>query len=309
MFCVYCGDKFNDNKPLVAHRKICKMNPKSEANVKKEEDTKNKLYIDMQKRVQCYDDIFIEVDKFIAKQGFIIDWEEKPSRFTTNVNKQLYGKKPLIDDENNYCGWIGNFKGTITKIDGFETKKSRCSFWDLNGEMSGIYGMKFLRTSGGSWSSGFSGSGFLLVNDFPKIQQQMLGTMKSDQTTESIQNEVSVIQKELQREENDIVNCDEFVVSAQEALRKIEKFREQISGAKSTRERELRKDFKGTTKITLPKITNPFIDLTSYNRLELEFQDKTVEFSTEKTDTARENIVKAMNTFEEFQSKNAEFFI
>ena len=200
MFCVYCGDKFNDNKPLVAHRKICKMNPKSEANVKKEEDTKNKLYIDMQKRVQCYDDIFIEVDKFIAKQGFIIDWEEKPSRFTTNVNKQLYGKKPLIDDENNYCGWIGNFKGTITKIDGFETKKSRCSFWDLNGEMSGIYGMKFLRTSGGSWSSGFSGSGFLLVNDFPKIQQQMLGTMKSDQTTESIQNEVSVIQKELQRE-------------------------------------------------------------------------------------------------------------
>ncbi len=312
MFCTYCGTAFTDDA-LDEHMKICVLNEDSVAykDIESQEALEKSVYIDMQNRVDSYQDIFTEIDKFLLSKGYTIRWTETPSEFVTDISNHhtVYNSSTVLieSDDGKYSGWMGNFKGTITSI-GDEPK---CSFWDLNGDMDGKFGMKFLRTSSGGWGNSFQGQGFLLVNDFPKLHRKMLRDIKSEQTTDSVNKEVQRIKKAIQTEENNIVHTDPLSLDIIAVMDKISKFNSTLSGVRSKRESTLRKTFQANVVVELPKITNPFINLSQYESFRKSFvnAEEPVVLSNVEIDDALVTIKQAVDLMDDFHKNNIEYFI
>lgn len=313
-FCSYCGEECEDEETLQEHMMLCIHSPDAKANIERYIEAEKKVYADLQRGVTTFDGIVDILREFLLKEGFNLQLDEMPSEFTHNVNARLYGGDcTLVNNKDTEdAGWKGNWRGKITPIDGFDFKgeDNDCSFWDLSGEMSGRYGFKFLRTSGGSWSSSFNGGGYILLNDFPQLLTQHIGEVKTEQTNEIINDEVEKIDNALLSAENTLVRADPFLQDCVEALAKIEKCRSSIASAKLKHDAHLRKNFIANTKIELPEIINPFVNLRPYIRLRDKFKPNQPDtLNTGDIHNARENIIEAVDIFEAFVDKNAEYFI
>ena len=314
MFCVYCGEKHEENKVLVAHRKECLKNPKSVTAIALEALKKNKQYLDIQNRINGFADLQDAIGDFLEAEGFNITWENFPTSYKTDLTIHNYDHTPLIVEESGlYGGWSGNFSGKITPIEGFDFKgkKNTCSFWDLNGDMSGRYGFKFLRADGGNWGSNFDGNGKILFNDFPLIYEKTKLDTKAKQASEDISKRCHLIKGELQRQENLKVSLDEFYNDCNDFVQKMQRSITAINTAKSAHEKKLRDKFRNETVVEMPEIETPMVDMFDYNVLRLKFENikEPVVFDNEFIQDMRDGIDMSLEVFEEFHSRNAEHLI
>ena len=312
MFCLYCGTERDTNKKMVAHRSSCEQNPNSVVSKLKDKKEFLSTYTTLQNSVKSYDDIFKVIEDFIATKGYTIEWEKKPSTFVGDVQENFYGNNPLIKaKDKRYAGWKGSFKGKITPIKDFKNRDgNRCSFWDLNGDMSGRYGFKFLRTSSGTWSENFNGDGYLLINDFPALHKEYLGKAKTAQVEVDFNEAVGTIFSEVRNKEREVLSSDKMLISIDTIEKKYQVVREKIMSLKNRHRKNLTLNFKAKTKVTLPTIENPFIDMSEYNKLKASFtSDATVELESEAIKNAISDMEDVYSDLLKFQEAHAEHFI
>jgi len=309
MYCVYCGDYFSNNKSLVNHRKICKLNPKSDTAKERETNKKEEEYLNIVNKIESFNDIIKTVDEYMAERGYVVHWESIPSNFSIDINH--YEKTVSNNKKTQNVGWKGNWKGKIERIPDFKGDNyRRCSFWDINGDMSGIYDLKFLRTNGGSWGSSFSGEGYILLNDFPKLIKKYEKQASKTKIKQDLSEITIRLDKLYQNRENEYIKNDELKIKAHEIQQKMRKNLENLSTVIRKRETTLRNKFRNETTIPLPSIEDDFQNLSGYMELKNKFaSNEKVALDDDVIKDAIKDLEGVYAEYKAFTNEYSEFFI
>lgn len=264
-YCQHCGEHFEEMKNKTKHVRSCLENPRT---IKKLADVKFKSKDEValrgiRDRVRSYEDIFKEVDMFLDERGYYIRWDSRPDTFNTTIKTEHYHQPDINrNKEMIYVGWTGRFEGQIYNKDG---TTADISFWDLNGEMNGIYNLSFLRSSSGSWTSSFTGSGTIFVEDFPNLFNRYTKIGFDDRYNVRVQEQIEKIMSKISTEEARVLNEDEALKGLARCSESIRTLEHDIRKVRELYTKDTKEKFWAAVDINLPALEIPFVDMSKYN--------------------------------------------
>lgn len=303
-FCEYCGKSIEGNDE---HVKNCEYNPASHRAKKAIEKNlnKEKLSKEVSDNVRSLGDIPELISRVMKKEGYEVYFESIPDRWS----KKPYGRPRDVrfpNDEEIYAGWTGQWKGTITPIG----DKKRLGISDLHSSWDDDkFNFPFIRTETGSSGENFSISGHILVDDFPHLHKEYLRTGFEDRVNGEMKIAISDLKKNIREEENAFVSGNDLMKVISDQLSLLEGYVSNLRQQKSSHDLALREKFRADTKIEMPDIKCPFIDMTDYLKLVARFKDKKVIVDEAETRKSVEELITLINRANKFADERLEYFI
>lgn len=319
-YCKYCGTKHNGVKQHATHENMCEENPSNGAVEDESYDTipsfgkrltrLEQLNEDFIQQVRTYSDIATVFCEVMLKEGYEVVFTEMPDRWSDNVYTNPRDVK-FPNPQGVYAGWKGYWRGTITpiKIEG-KRRKPELGISDLSGSWSSNnYAFTFIRTETGSSGADFSISGHICLDDFPHLHRQHLQDGFSSRVSEDVTERVKTLRKELRIEMQAVVDSDELVIESRKQQEKLKTMLNTMAQVERKRVGEVTAKFTGETKIEMPNIECPFIDMSTYNKLALEFKDKTVVLETKAIKAELEALSTTITEAIKYADERLEHFI
>ena len=314
-FCNYCGEKSTSIKAHTAHEKECKENPSNKPqNPKIPKVPNNKqsqiLSESVSDNVHVHSDIPTLLIEVMREEGYEVVFDSIPDRWSNTIRNDMYSVR-FPNKEGIYAGWTGQWRGTITpiKIDDKHGKQS-VSLSDLgNSWSSSKYDFSFIRTSTGCSGAQFDISGRLLVDDFPILHQKHLKDGFDSRYNDEMRSVVKELESNIRRVENEYVVKNELYAIIKAKKNELSSYIHMLEVQEQKHESQLRAKFRGDTKIELPEIECPFINMDKYTTLKERFRDKKVVIVDDDIKKAVEEVTSLINNANEFADARLECFI
>ena len=305
-FCTYCGEQCSSTT-IDEHQRECRRNPRNKA--KKVEEAKieksEQLCLSVADNVKTLDDIIPLMTKVMFDNGYDIAFNSIPDRWSDKAYNNPHNVR-FPNDLKVYAGWRGTWRGTIKPHRGYK----KVTISDLNSSWSSDkFRFTFIRTESGSSGEDFDISGHILVDDFPHLHNEFFRQGYNERHQTDINAKVQSIRDQIKIEQNDFVNADENLIEIRRNIAEIKKVYDKANNLAIERQAELNSYFKENKKVELPEIECPYIDMSQYIRLKLDYENKTeVIDSGDMTERVKALSVSIKNALK-IAEHNLEYFV
>ncbi len=147
------------------------------------------------------------------------------------------------------------------------------------------------------------------MNDFPKLVTLLEGKSATSAVNNGLEEALANIENEVVKTRNNMVTSDEFMKKVSMFISRFKTTVSILEQQRDTQKKNLEANFNSVTKVVLPEISNPFIDLRTYNRLKIKYKDKTEVLETKSIIEQQEKIDTLASEFKAFQEAHPEHFI
>ena len=302
-FCEYCGQKSYKLEDHNNHMTNCDEKPKPKP---KPKPKKSKLLCEeVTDKVRCLDDIPRLVSEVMLREGYEVIFNEIPNNWSDNPYRSPYGVR-FPNSENIYAGWKGRWEGTITPI---KKGKEKIGISDLHSVWDEHYDFQFIRTESGSCGENFNIGGHILVDDFPHLHREYLVQGFTERYDNEMKEKVSAVAKHYNKLENDKVKGNTALNEVKFEIKQVQQILSVLNNIESEQTTNIREQFRGETKIDLPDIECPFINMKAYLELKDDFKDKKVIVDDEATLEAVNELANVIKSANKFANERLESFI
>jgi len=271
-FCTYCGSKESSTE-IDEHMRECSKNPRSRAKKAEEKriQVREDLNLKVINQVKSLDDIIPALTKVLFENGYDITFQSIPDIWSDKPYGNPYDVR-FPNDEKVYAGWSGNWKGQIKPHKGYK----KVTISDLHSTWSDSkFNFSFVRTESGSSGENFSISGHILVDDFPHLHKEYYLQGYNERFEKELKHNVRDLENQIKVERNDFINTDGIMIDIRDELSNMKRLYDKLNTLGIERQAELDSHFTANKKVELPEIECPYIDMSEYLKLKLEYTNKT----------------------------------